>query len=488
MIVGLCLVFSTLLVAMNLFIARSIQGGNEKIIQDNLTELASNGQIYARQFLIIGGKNNDSEGFSDIAQDTVSELASVTGNPAGAYSAEGSLLCATQEGVFRGAEYDDLSYAIRGRPAYTLDTVGQQTFAYFSYPVAVAGKNVGIIRTRVDYSVIYAQGSGLMRSVTVLTSIAFLAALLISILLIQGISSPLTKLASISGTIARSIEQDALRLGGVETMLNTRRQDEVGKLSRNFSNMIRKIDQQMRVIQADKQELQRLAEYRKEFYDTVTHELKTPLTSIRGYAEVLEENGFTDEEFFRKAVYHIKQESSRMYGMVVALVELSKLSSSVNYPKEVFDLSALAADVCDGMQFKAQKYGTGIRFSGADGARVFASPENLKEVLINLLDNAIKYKLPEGGIDLEVLLDRGAGVVRATVTNRANHIPDAEINRLFEPFYQARTNGYREDGSSGLGLAICKQIVEVHAGRIRMENLPDGLIAVEVTLPLYEGL
>jgi signal transduction histidine kinase len=486
LIIGLCLVFTALLIAMNVIIANSIQAGNEKIILNNLSELSSNGQIYARQFLIINSKNNDSQGFSSIAKDTVSELSSITGNPTGAYSAAGALLCSTQDEAFRSAKYDDLTYAIGGHPAYTLDTVGKQTFAYFSYPVSVAGKSVGIIRTKVDYSTLYMQGSGMMSSLTLITSIALLAALLLSILLIQSFSIPVAKLASISGTIARGIEQESLRLGGVETLLATKRNDEVGKLSKNFSNMIKKIDQQIRIIHSDKQELQRLAEYRKEFYDTVTHELKTPLTSITGYAEVLEENGFTDEAFFNKAIYNIKNESRRMYNMVVALVELSKLSSAVNYPKEVFDLGQVAAETCEGMQFKAEKYNTSIVYNGVAGARVFGSPENLKEVFINLLDNAIKYKLPQGCINMDIKTREGQ--VFAVVSNKANNIPEAEMSRLFEPFYQASVETRREDGSSGLGLAICKQIVEVHAGHIRMVNLPDDCVAVEVTLPFYEGL
>lgn len=486
MIIGICLLFGCLLAAMNIFISGYIQTSNETIITGELTELCNNGQVYARQFLAVSGKQVDAAGFESIAQDTVNEMANATGNTTGAYSSSGKLLAASRDGVFQTVKADDLQKAIHGETAFTLDTVDGKTVAYFSYPVAVDGGDIGILRSIVDCSTLYVYGNNIMHTVTIITAAMFFVALLISFFFIQSISSPIIKLAAISGTVANSIEQNKLNVNSIDSLLSTRRKDEVGRLSRNFSNMIRKIDQQMGVISADRQELQRLSDYRKEFYDTVTHELKSPLTSIGGYAEVLGENGFTDKEFFEKGIGHIKQESDRMYSLVVALLEMSRLSSSVNYPKETMDFSAIVEETCEGMQFKAGKYETRIDCSIVQGIRVFGSPSKLKEVLINLTDNAIKYKKPEG--DIHVIVRERGSMAQVSVINSADPIPEAELPRLFDPFYRANTPQQRESGSRGLGLAICKQIVEQHAGKILMRNLPGGNIAVEVTLPVYTGL
>lgn len=486
MIIGICLVFAGLLAAMNIFISRYIQSGNEKTISDELAGMNANGQIYVRQFLAVGGGKDDADGFAAVAQDAARELANATGSPTAVYTAGGALLAASREGVFETLQYGDLREAMAGNPAFTLDTVKRKTTAYCSYPVTMGGRDVGIVRTVIDCTALYASGNNMMHSVSLITGIMFLVALLVSIFFIQNISSPLTKLAALSSSVARSIERNTPNSGSIDTLLRTRRKDEVGRLSRNFAEMIRKIDQQMSVISTDRAELQRLAEYRKEFYDSVTHELKSPLTSIGGYAEVLEENGFTDKAFFYKGIGHIKTESARMYAMVVSLLEMSKLSTTVNYPKEVMDFSALVEEACDSMRFKAEKYGTAIERDIDPEIRVFGGPDKLREVLINLLDNAIKYKLPEGNIHV-IVRNRGR-MAQVSVINAAEPIPAEELPRLFEPFYQTGQAPRREEGSSGLGLAICKQIVEQHAGRIGMRNLPGGNLVVEAALPIYKGL
>jgi signal transduction histidine kinase len=486
MIIGICLLFAGLLAAMNVFISGYIQAGNEKAISDELAGMTSNGQIYVRQFLAVAGAQSDSEGFAAVARDAANELANVTGDPTAAYSTGGELLAVSQIGVFEALDYEDLQAAMDGSPAFTLNSAEGKTAAYCSYPVTVDGRDIGVMRTVIDCSAQYAAGNNMMHSLSIVTSAMFLVALLVSIVFIQGISSPVMKLAALSGAVARSIERNAANAGSVDALLKSKRRDEVGRLSRNFAEMIRKIDQQMSVINTDRAELKRLAEYRKEFYDSVTHELKSPLTSIGGYAEVLEENGFTDRDFFYKGIGHIKNESARMYGMVVALLEMSKLSSTVNYPKEVMDFSALVEEACDGMRFKAEKYGAAIGRDIDPGIRVFGSPDKLKEVLVNLLDNAIKYKSPGG--DIHVIVRNRGRMAQASVINPAAPIPPEELPKLFEPFYRTGQETPREEGSSGLGLAICKQIIDQHAGRISMRNLPGGNIVVEASLPVYTGL
>ncbi len=486
MIIGITLVFASLLLAMNIVISQYIQSNNESIVDGEANSFANNGLIYARQSLAVNNQKIDAEGFQAVASDTVEKLAGATGNATAAYTLNGTLLAASRSDLFDGMKREDLDHAIAGSTAYTLDTVKGVTSASLSCPVVLDGSTIGIVRALIDCNSLYVYGNNIMRAVSIIAAAMFLVALIISFFFIQSISSPIVKLAAISSTVANNIENNKLSVSSIHSLLNTRRRDEVGRLSRNFSHMIQKIDQQMGVISADREELRRLADYRKEFYDTVTHELKSPLTSIGGYAEVLEENGFTDKPFFQKGIGHIQQESARMYNMVVALLEMSKLSSSVNYPKETTDFSALVEDACDGMQFKAEKYGAYIERQINPGIRVFGSPEKLKEVLINLLDNAIKYKTPDG--DINVIVRERGSMVQSFVINSSDPIPEAELPRIFDPFHQVGGAGKGEAGSRGLGLAICKQIVEQHAGRISMRNLPGGNVAVEVLLPIYTGL
>ena len=228
--------------------------------------------------------------------------------------------------------------------------------------------------------------------------------------------------------------------------------------------------------------LLQLLDSRQAFYNNVTHELKTPLTSIRGYAEVLQENGFTDKEFFDKGISHILSESDRMYHMVVTLLELSRMSDAVNVPKDRVNLNDLLAQVCEGMQFKAEKYGDAIELSVRQRAVVMGSETQLKEVFINIIDNAIKYGYPNSTI--QVLVNCNRENVNVQVVNSGDGIEEKEIPKLFIPFYRRKDReGKREEGSSGLGLGIVKQLVEQHGGRIDIASRPKGLTVVTVVLP-----
>ena len=444
--------------------------------------MKNNGLIYVKQMLVLNQQNNNEEGFAAIAQDLVEEISGATGNPTAAFTMDGQMLAATNSAVFIENNFGDVSLARGGLSAFTLDTESQRTRAYFSYPVLIEGNSIGMIRTVADYTILYTQGNNIMRSVSLITMVICFVSLVIAVLFASSIASPIMKLARISEALQKDVEQNKIDVGKVVRLARSKRRDELGILSRNFAEMIYRIDQQMKTINTDKYELKRLSEYRKVFYDNVTHELKTPLTSIRGYAEVLQENGFTDKEFFDKGISHILSESDRMYHMVVTLLELSRMSDAVNVPKDRVNLNDLLAQVCEGMQFKAEKYGDAIELSVRQRAVVMGSETQLKEVFINIIDNAIKYGYPNSTI--QVLVNCNRENVNVQVVNSGDGIEEKEIPKLFIPFYRRKDReGKREEGSSGLGLGIVKQLVEQHGGRIDIASRPKGLTVVTVVLP-----
>ena len=475
-------IFLSMLLIMNFFIAQNISQGNERYINDDLVTMKNNGLIYVKQMLVLNQQNNNEEGFAAIAQDLVEEISGATGNPTAAFTMDGQMLAATNSAVFIENNFGDVSLARGGLSAFTLDTESQRTRAYFSYPVLIEGNSIGMIRTVADYTILYTQGNNIMRSVSLITMVICFVSLVIAVLFASSIASPIMKLARISEALQKDVEQNKIDVGKVVRLARSKRRDELGILSRNFAEMIYRIDQQMKTINTDKYELKRLSEYRKVFYDNVTHELKTPLTSIRGYAEVLQENGFTDKEFFDKGISHILSESDRMYHMVVTLLELSRMSDAVNVPKDRVNLNDLLAQVCEGMQFKAEKYGDAIELSVRQRAVVMGSETQLKEVFINIIDNAIKYGYPNSTI--QVLVNCNRENVNVQVVNSGDGIEEKEIPKLFIPFYRRKDReGKREEGSSGLGLGIVKQLVEQHGGRIDIASRPKGLTAVTVVLP-----
>jgi len=171
-----------------------------------------------------------------------------------------------------------------------------------------------------------------------------------------------------------------------------------------------------------------------------------------------------------------------MYNMVVTLLELSRMSDSVNVPKERVDLNAILRQVCEGMQFKAEKYGDVIELNIRQRASVMGSDTQLKEIFINIIDNAIKYGYENSTI--QVLCSANRENVTVQVVNSGDPIDEKEIPKLFIPFYRRKDKSEkREEGSSGLGLGIVKQLVEQHGGRIDIASRPKNLTVVTVVLP-----
>lgn len=487
MVLWLSLVFVVMLLVMNIFIIRDIQSANLDYINDDLVTQKNTGLIHVKQNLQLKNLNNNEEGFAQIAPQLCEELTMATGNPVAVYDKAGALIASTNSYRFEQSVLDDLRRARGGLASFTVNTEGSSTYAFFSYPVDIEGNNLGVLRMIVDYSFLYSQGNKTIRSVSVITLIVFAVALVFVFFFSSRISGPISALAAISSEVEREAEQSRLDVSRVIRLQRTTRKDEIGQLSRNFAAMILKIDQQMKTINTDKYELKRLSEYTKEFYDSVTHELKTPLTSIRGYAEIIEENGFTDKEFFDKGISYIQTESDRMFQMVVRLLETSKLSVVADMPKEKVNLEELLLQVCDGMQFKADKYGDKVVLKvRARGAKVFASGDQLREVFINIIDNAIKYGYPHSNI--EVTINASREMVYISVTNPGDGIDEREIPKLFIPFYRRKDSAQREEGSSGLGLGICKQIIEQHGGHIEISSKRRSFTVVTVQLPAYRGL
>jgi two-component system phosphate regulon sensor histidine kinase PhoR len=215
----------------------------------------------------------------------------------------------------------------------------------------------------------------------------------------------------------------------------------------------------------DLTQLRRLEAMRRDFVANVSHELKTPLTSISGYGETLLTDS-PDEETTRRFLSTIVSNARRMQRLVDNLLDLARLESGQWRPEpEPIDLEQVAQETWS--EFQGGSRAQGIEFETdvcEDAASVFADADALREVLTNLIDNSLRYtsaggrivcrgKVEHGGVSVS-LADNGSGMAR-------EHLP-----RVFERFYRADQSRSREEGGTGLGLAIVKHIVEAHGGRV----------------------
>ena len=220
-------------------------------------------------------------------------------------------------------------------------------------------------------------------------------------------------------------------------------------------------------------DLTRLENIRRDFVANVSHELRTPVTVIKGYAEALIEDTMeTDPERARKFVGIILNHSERLAALIGDLLTLSQLEAgSMSLEKTTVRPDQVAKHALELLQPKAAHKEIAIDCSGVSGApAVLADPGRLEQVMVNLLDNAIKYTPTGGAISFTVTChDR---MVRIGVKDTGVGIPPKDLPRIFERFYRVDTARSRDEGGTGLGLAIVKHIIQLHGGTVGVESEP----------------
>ena len=216
----------------------------------------------------------------------------------------------------------------------------------------------------------------------------------------------------------------------------------------------------------DKQnkEKEAIANMRKEFSANVSHELKTPLTSISGYAEIMM-NGLVRPEDVRGFSERIYNEASRLIVLIEDIIRLSKLDEGGGeVEKEEVDLYALTREVCSRLAHKAEKHSVHVEVSG-EPVSIVGIRQVLNEMIYNICENAIKYNKPGGKVDVWV----GKGV-KVIVTDTGIGIPEDQQERIFERFYRVDKSHSKETGGTGLGLSIVKHGAILHNASIHVDS------------------
>jgi len=230
--------------------------------------------------------------------------------------------------------------------------------------------------------------------------------------------------------------------------------------------------------------LKELERIRQDFVANVSHELRTPLTTIKGYAETLLEGALKEEVAF-KFIQVIKRQSDRLTKIVEDLLTLSKIELKEFLLKiEIFPFLELAEDVLRYTQEAAEKKKISISLEVPTPLMVKADRHYLEQILINLIDNAIKYGR-EGGKVIVSAVQKDQREIEVSVRDNGIGIPKEDLPRIFERFYRVDKGRSQELGGTGLGLSIVKHLVQTHGGKVWAESqLGEGSIFY-FTLPHY---
>jgi signal transduction histidine kinase len=313
-------------------------------------------------------------------------------------------------------------------------------------------------------------------------SLAALSALLVSIAiawwLASTITRPMVQITRASEEMARgNLDPDL-------TLPDTK--DEVGRLSTAFSIMAREVARSHRTM--------------RDLLANVSHDLRTPLTSISGFAGALVDGTLSGAEGAREAGRIIGEEAERMRRLIEDLLYLGRIESGdLSLRRDPLDLAELVRSAQARFLFRAQEGGVSFEVNTPEVVPIMGDPHRLGQVIDNLVENAFKYTPPTGRVVLTAAVEDGgrsssrptrAGRVAVlTVHNSGSYIPPEEAERVFERFYQidkARV-GSGGSGGSGLGLAIAREIVQAHGGVINLKSSPQSGTQFSVRIPALES-
>jgi two-component system phosphate regulon sensor histidine kinase PhoR len=231
----------------------------------------------------------------------------------------------------------------------------------------------------------------------------------------------------------------------------------------------------------DMTDLRHLETVRRDFVANASHEIKTPLTAIRGFAETLLSSELPPRDA-KGYLEIILRHSERLSRLVEDLLELSRLESGkVTLEPEELDLAALAAKLCRELEPRLRERGISVRIRAEGAPHAYADARAVEQILENLLDNALKYSDP--GKEIEVCVTGQPPNVRVSVVDQGVGIREADRARIFERFYRVDRARTPELGGTGLGLAIVKHLVQASGGEVFVESLPGVGSTFAFTLP-----
>ena len=323
------------------------------------------------------------------------------------------------------------------------------------------GEALLLLQARFDTSNVYMARQTQLR----LFFIIYIVVVLLGLVAAGTLSHVLTKHLDKLTRAARKISA-----GNLDTRSNIRTYDEFGQLSRTFDTMTERVQEN---IQRMESEMQR----QEAFMGAFAHELKTPMTAIIGYADLLRQDGL-DENTRLTAADDIYSEGQRLEKLSFKLLDLLLLEKDEIVLKEV-SLFALMEDVEKALAPVMEKKNIKLVCRGVRG-KVKLEPDLVKSLLYNLVDNAGKAIEGEGSIAVRATLIPGGCEI--LVADNGRGMEAAELSRITEAFYRVDKSRSRQQGGAGLGLALCRRIVELHGGSIHFASMPGSGTRVTVTL------
>jgi signal transduction histidine kinase len=349
--------------------------------------------------------------------------------------------------------------ALQGNYASRIDTLSAEPSIYVAMPIMNNGKPIGaayLSQSLRDVSIVL---NDVRLRLVAATLIALALSAVVGWWLSRRIAQPIQQLTIAAEAVAR---------GQFDQPVQVHAQDEIGRLGHTFNDMTTRL-QSARKMQID-------------FVADVSHELRTPLTSIKGTIETLRQGAVNDLEVRDRFLQTVETETDRLIRLVNDLLVLSRAdSAALNLRRESIDLDQLVRSVTNRLADQAAARQIKLQISiKPDIPPIAADADRIEQVLLNLLDNALKYSPPGGTVAVHVVAPTKRSVL-VQVQDQGSGIPAAELDRIGQRFYRADKS--RARGGHGLGLAIAQSLIEAHGGELWLESEEGVGTTASFTLP-----
>ena len=310
-----------------------------------------------------------------------------------------------------------------------------------STPIESDGKVIGVMRLVVSLEAVDKGISNIIVFFLIISITVLIFSILVSTILAKNIVVPIKKLTIVAEEMAG---------GDLGVRSDTNSRDEIGKLAKTLDYMA--------------EEIQKREQLKNEFISSISHELRTPLTAIKGWVITLDDSQ-TDKDTLKMGLNIIEKETDRLVNMVEELLDFSRLSSGkMTLNKKEVSIKAISDYIDVYMSARARRENKRLNINlDSENKKIYVDIDRIKQVLINLLDNAFKFTEAEGTISISFTAVEGS--LKIVVQDDGSGITKEDLPRVKEKFYK----GKNAKSKNGIGLSICDEIVKLHNGEIFIE-------------------
>ena len=327
-----------------------------------------------------------------------------------------------------------------------------------STPIESDGKVIGVMRLVVSLEAVDKGISNIIVFFLIISITVLIFSILVSTILAKNIVVPIKKLTIVAEEMAG---------GDLGVRSDTNSRDEIGKLAKTLDYMA--------------EEIQKREQLKNEFISSISHELRTPLTAIKGWVITLDDSQ-TDKDTLKMGLNIIEKETDRLVNMVEELLDFSRLSSGkMTLNKKEVSIKAISDYIDVYMSARARRENKRLNINlDSENKKIYVDIDRIKQVLINLLDNAFKFTEAEGTISISFTAVEGS--LKIVVQDDGSGITKEDLPRVKEKFYK----GKNAKSKNGIGLSICDEIVKLHNGEIFIEGEEGKGTSVTVILPVIK--